>query len=1153
MAATVKRSASARTDHTGKTSGNTSAGKRTAVSSTAAKKSTAARTASSGKRTGSRSTASAQKKTKKQDSAVNKELVLVVAITIAVLMFLSLFGIIGSFGEALASLQRGLCGTLAWIFPFCLLFAAGFCLVNFRKYPAHTLGKMLVGLILLSVLCGFFAVPGKTEAPLQAWKDYYAAGSEGVNGGLLGGMWICLLWKGLGKAGTVIVLIALLLACAALLTGKAFLAMLARKGRDTWQSVRQENREYKAVRALQLEQERQKREKEKEERLRMQEESAAREEKAREELARQAAIRTAEEEARRQGTPDYDLRSVSASGAALKPSEPLKSDEKKKESGREIIRRKREEMLQAEREKEKLLQDEKERAAAEIEAAKESVRRIGSGSFESDQRAAEPLTEAYEEAPRRGDKIDWENLDIASLPKELQGTPIGTLMRRAEEENRRAVQKEERTLAELSALDGDQSAASVNVPEAPTVSSVNIYRSGRDSSAGREPAPVRRVHKAWEDPRGASDFADREEQALFEELSRAVEEPAAEVQPQPAELPEIRAYEADIPEPEETEAVPADIIGQPEMPEVPSGFGREESRGVTASGILGGEPVGASIWAEKRENSRAAVSGKSFCSPSVSSAGQNEAVTGQKAAREKTYVSADAQAPLEAVEPVHVEYRLPPTGMLTQGKRVTGVEDEELRRTAELLEQTLANFGVEVTVTDISCGPSVTRFEMRPEQGVKVSRIVALTDDIKMRLAATDIRIEAPIPGKSAVGIEVPNRENQTVRIRELIESEDFRKHSSKIVFTVGQDIAGKLVLADLAKMPHLLIAGATGSGKSVCINTILMSILYKAKPDEVQLIMIDPKVVELGIYNGIPHLRIPVVTDPKLAAEALHGAVKEMTDRYKRFAELNVRDLKGYNQKLRENPDEYPGLEPMPQIVIIVDEFADLMMVAASDVEQSVCRLTQLARAAGIHLVLATQRPSVNVITGLIKANVQSRIAFAVSSGVDSRTIIDINGAEKLLGKGDMLFYPTGYPKPVRVQGTFVSDEEVAAVTEFWRQQVPKSVAEQIEKRPAWGGSEERSPGDDGRDEFFMKAAEYIIDSEKASIGNLQRVFRIGFNRAARLMDQLADAGIVGKEDGTKARQILLDKSQLEDWKRENGYDQKTVCEKTEGRYASF
>ena len=404
-----------------------------------------------------------------------------------------------------------------------------------------------------------------------------------------------------------------------------------------------------------------------------------------------------------------------------------------------------------------------------------------------------------------------------------------------------------------------------------------------------------------------------------------------------------------------------------------------------------------------------------------------------------------------------------------------------------------------------------------------------------MNLAARDIRIEAPIPGKAAVGIEVPNKENQAVAFRDLIESKEYKEFSSKLAFAVGKDIAGKTVVTDIAKMPHLLIAGATGSGKSVCINTIIMSLIYKAKPEEVQMIMIDPKIVELSVYNGIPHLMIPVVTDPKKAAAALNWAVAEMTNRYKKFADSGVRDLKGYN-KIAEGCTD-GSMSVMPQIVVIVDELADLMMVSANEVEDAICRLTQLARAAGIHLIIATQRPSVDVITGLIKANMPSRVAFAVSSGVDSRTILDINGAEKLLGKGDMLFYPQGYTKPARVQGAFVSDKEVQAVTDFLRNQgIETGYGDEIEMQI--NSLQSQSVGSNGasgdpfsdRDEYFAAAGEIIIEKEKASIGMLQRVFKIGFNRAARIMDQLCEAGVVGDEEGTKPRKVLMTKEQFEE-----------------------
>lgn len=483
------------------------------------------------------------------------------------------------------------------------------------------------------------------------------------------------------------------------------------------------------------------------------------------------------------------------------------------------------------------------------------------------------------------------------------------------------------------------------------------------------------------------------------------------------------------------------------------------------------------------------------------------------------------------------QYKFPPVSLLNRNtnSKASNLEREN-RDTAITLKQTLQNFGVKVDITDISCGPSVTRYELKPELGVKVSRIVSLADDIKLSLAAADIRIEAPIPGKSAIGIEVPNKEAGSVFLRELIETDTFKNTSSKIAFAAGKDIAGKTIVADIARMPHLLIAGATGSGKSVCINTIIMSILYKARPDEVKLIMVDPKVVELSIYNGIPHLLLPVVTEPKKAAGALNWAVNEMNTRYKKFAGVGARNLKGYNDiaaKMEFKEGEVP-VEKLPEIVIIIDELADLMMVAPGEVEDAICRLAQLARAAGIHMVIATQRPSVNVITGLIKANVPSRIAFSVSSGVDSRTILDMNGAEKLLGKGDMLYFPSNIPKPIRVQGAFVSDEEVSKVVQFLKDNMSgevnydESITETAIASKAGGQAAEQQ---DDRDSLFADAGRFVIEKERGSIGMLQRQFKIGFNRAGRIMDQLADAGVVGPEIGTKPRKVLMTAEEFEEF----------------------
>lgn len=528
--------------------------------------------------------------------------------------------------------------------------------------------------------------------------------------------------------------------------------------------------------------------------------------------------------------------------------------------------------------------------------------------------------------------------------------------------------------------------------------------------------------------------------------------------------------------------------------------------------------------------------------PHDTSAGRQETKVEEKT-KNKDNTSTNVEEFEISQVPQEKEYIFPPINLLNVPKAKTGTKggmtEKDLKDTALKLQTTLDSFGVHVTITNASVGPAVTRYELQPEQGVKVSRITSLADDIKLNLAASEIRIEAPIPGKAAVGIEVPNKENSMVTFREMIESKEFTEHSSDLAFAVGKDIGGQTIITDIAKMPHLLIAGATGSGKSVCINTLIMSILYKSKPSDVRMIMVDPKVVELNVYNGIPHLLIPVVTDPKKASAALNWAVMEMTERYKKFADVGAKDIKGYNEKVSEvaylNDENY---QKLPQIVIIIDELADLMMVAPGEVEDAICRLAQLARAAGLHLVIATQRPSVNVITGLIKANIPSRIAFAVSSQIDSRTILDGSGAEKLLGKGDMLFFPSGYPKPVRIQGAFISDKEVGSVVDFLKKNNNEAIYsddihDKINNSRSGDGS--LAGGGDDLDEYFAEAGKFIIEKDKASIGMLQRVYKIGFNRAARIMDQLAEAGVVGPEEGTKPRKVLMSPEQFEQYLDEN------------------
>ena len=470
-------------------------------------------------------------------------------------------------------------------------------------------------------------------------------------------------------------------------------------------------------------------------------------------------------------------------------------------------------------------------------------------------------------------------------------------------------------------------------------------------------------------------------------------------------------------------------------------------------------------------------------------------------------------------------YEFPPLTLLKEGDKKAGKgNNRALTETASKLQKTLYNFGVVAKVEHVSVGPAITRYELKPSEGVRVSKIANLADDIALNLAAKTIRIEAPIPGKQAVGIEVPNEESEVVHLRDILDTDTFKNHKSKLAFALGKDVSGEEIVTDIAKMPHVMIAGATGSGKSVCINTLIASIIYKAKPSDVKLIMVDPKIVELSVYNGIPHLMIPVVTDPKKAAGALAWAVQEMENRYTKFAAKGVRDLAGYNDAVEKEDT----LGKLPHIVIIIDELADLMMVAKNDVEGAICRLAQKARAAGMHLVIATQRPSVDVITGLIKANIPSRIAFAVSSQIDSRTILDQVGAEKLLGKGDMLFFPTGAPKPVRVQGAFVSDKEVEKIVDFLKSNGETTyrddITEYIEKTNCTDKEiDEGIMDDDETDPLLNEAIQTVIETGQASTSFIQRRFKVGYARAGRIIDQMEERGIISGYQGSKPREVLI------------------------------
>lgn len=502
---------------------------------------------------------------------------------------------------------------------------------------------------------------------------------------------------------------------------------------------------------------------------------------------------------------------------------------------------------------------------------------------------------------------------------------------------------------------------------------------------------------------------------------------------------------------------------------------------------------------------------------------ENESVNTTSAVSPKTM---DSTMPFDTAleNEKYKNYKIPPVTLLNKvNKKSNENVKKSVIKNAGLLEKTLSDFGVDATISQVTVGPTITRYEVQPKPGVKVSKIVNLTDDIALSLAARSIRIEAPIPGKNAIGIEVPNEETQMVGIREIIESKEFKEFKSPLAMGLGKDVSGKIFVSDIAKMPHLLIAGSTGSGKSVCVNTLINSIIFKARPDEVKLLLIDPKVVELSNYNGIPHLLIPVVTDPSKAANALNWAVTEMNRRYKAFSDTGARDIKSYNEKADEK---------MPSIVIIIDELADLMMTCAKEVEDYICRLAQKARAAGMHLVIATQRPSVDVITGVIKANIPSRIAFAVSSQTDSRTILDMGGAEKLLGKGDMLFYPLGAAKPERLQGAFISDSELANVIDYVKGQF-KDEEVKYEEDIIETISTVKSLEHDDEDELLAEAIEFVVNNGQASSSMLQRKFKIGFNRAARMIDAMEERGIVGQNEGSRPRKVLISKEQLDEMKK--------------------
>ena len=1032
-----------------------------------------------GKKTGiKRTTRNKQVKVEREGflSENKYELLFIFTSVISIVLLLSNFNLVGPVGRGVNSFLFGCIGVMTWIFPFYVFFASIFMLANVGNKRVRN--KVMASAGLLLAFGGIFELASYGDLSDIPWKDLYTMSVENKDGGgFLGGALAKVFNLGLAQVGAYLLLIAIIIMIVIYLTGKLITSAINERVTETRETIA----EYKNEAML---------------------DARA---KAEEKLARRKElreIRRAERERIRQARAEEDER--------------LRQEEmdRKRAISEEIIQ----ERIKANIENKKKLEEEAKQEGIKKEEEKDSAK---NGVAEEANEAVNNETVSEIKKPSEKEAAsDNQSIteDTADINKEVEVKEIGEteksqlsfLIHRANEDKKISEgNKDEFYLKEINDKFGEgEDLWQPEGEERKTYEGTydKAETDGKAELGGIEESEVKAEEEDKEEDK--EDLRDEaENEVSFHKLDKNYYET------------DETDFEDDIDEYEDLldDEDEEEIVHQKSILEI------EKERLLEKKTITGNKAL-ESTFGDGGNNSAT--------STDISNIPENI----NNSAKERRDDGIEPLIPdISVANPSAPPkpYVFPPISLLSKAEGdEDGITDEELHDTARKLQETLTAFGVNVKVTDVSCGPSVTRYELQPEQGVKVSKITALTDDIKLNLAAADIRIEAPIPGKAAVGIEVPNKKNLMVYFRDLIENKDFNEHQSKLAFAVGKDIGGQTMISDIAKMPHLLIAGATGSGKSVCINTLIMSILYKAKPSEVKLIMVDPKVVELSVYNGIPHLLLPVVTDPKKAAAALNWAVAEMNRRYKLFSDMKVREIKGFNKKVGKDSPEW-----MPQIVIIVDELADLMMVSSKEVEEAICRLAQLARAAGIHLVIATQRPSVNVITGLIKANVPSRIAFAVSSQVDSRTILDGAGAEKLLGKGDMLFFPSGYPKPVRVQGAFVSDNEVSDVVEFIKENNDPAhkaadITEQVNAAAQVESIKEgNTPAeeDDGFDAYFEEAGKLVIDKDKASIGMFQRVYRIGFNRAARIMDQLAEAGVVSAEDGTKPRKVLMSKDDFE------------------------
>ena len=1059
------------------------------------KKKTTASGKTAGKKTaGTKTTAAKRTGTKKQEadsSFLQSEAVILGTFAVCVFLFLSNFHICGMLGDMFSSMLLGVFGSIGYVAPVLLFLGTIFYASN--KGNIRAVYKMLAVEVLLIVLCGLAQlIFGGGYQEGQTFKEIYeTAGESGMGGGVIGGALVLALHKTVGATGSYILLLVFMILCLVCITERSFVMAVKKGSGKAYQYAREDHERRKEIRQEKKEEERLLREEQRVQgvNLHSTDLSAGRPERFTPDMAMPVT--------------EEDLARFSAD---RKPEEKMETAVEREEKARAAARRDREER----------------RAALGI----------------SPQPEPSPVHEEKEEPRPDPADVFRGNITMAGKEPEKETVPFDEdlSLSRPHRDEDVFLSRSSRDFEDMDVFpEGGRpsmeqtaaQAASEAIPEAETFTEPweepgeTMAKPGKTKNAPAEPEDDGYWLDEDYDGNGNLQNAEKDQTGELESLAELDTEPYAvtedywepvSVQP-PHDAKEEPEPAPVFPEAEEIQAgrvlSGAETENTGEIPVLQKA--EEKKQIVTAAGKVI-ETDAEEIIRQKAEKRR------------------REAEAAKAAEERQAADAAVRQEIQKKEEKPRKPYVAPPLELLKKGPgAASGQSEKEFKETAIKLQQTLRNFGVGVTVTNISCGPTVTRYELHPEQGVKVSKIQSLADDIKLNLAATDIRIEAPIPGKAAVGIEVPNKVNSIVYLRELLESPEIRQHPSSLAFAVGKDIGGQPVVADLAKMPHLLIAGQTGSGKSVGINTMIMSLIYRSSPEDVKLIMIDPKVVELSVYNGIPHLLIPVVTDPKKAAGALNWAVAEMMDRYQKFAQSNVRDLKGYNARVKSlmeagdvPADQIPA--KLPQLVIIIDELADLMMVASSEVEDSICRLAQLARAAGIHLVIATQRPSVNVITGVIKANVPSRIAFSVASGVDSRTILDMNGAEKLLGNGDMLFYPSGYPKPLRVQGAFVSDQEVSQVTDYIKEQNEDTGYDRsVEQKMNQGGGAGGASGGSDRDTLFFDAGRFIIEKDKASIGMLQRMFKIGFNRAARIMDQLAEAGVVGEEEGTKPRKILM------------------------------